>query len=453
MNILRGTITPIACALAFTATTSMAQEYFRDFGSSKTSSGSFRLTPGVEVFSGNSPDGLSPISPALDSSADDNYNFRLGNFDFTVAMGLGIEANDNIALASDHRVSDIIFRPELDIEGILRISETNRIRLGIGIGYAKYMSHSEFDSKGVLIAPNSAFTWTAKSGSFTFTFRERLSYQEDPFEIPVISNAASYRRWENQAGVQVDWEANEYTRVAIGYDRFDLRASDAVFKSQDRAINTIYVRPSYQLSPYLTVGLNASSSWINYRQNIQSDGRTYLVGPYAQWKVNDTTDVYVEVGLQKTDFDNASLRQFIDPQTGAITARPARDESGTSSYYAKVEVTNRPTEYFRHKLTASKTAELGLGSNFYDLYHFEYTADWKIKENTSLTPGAFYEYYETSGDASEHASRYGVSLGFHHIFSEHLTIGLDYRFLKKDSNLSGSDYYQNLGMASLYYKF
>ncbi len=453
MKTSRAKITPIACLLAFAAPMSRAQEYFRDFGSSKTSSGSFRLTPGAEVFSGNSPEGLSPIAPAADSTAEDNYNFRLGDFDFTLAAGLGLEFNDNIALANKDRVSDIIIRPELDIEGILRISESNRIRIGVGIGYAKYIKHSEFDSEGLLIAPNSAITWTAKSGAFTFTVRERLSYQDDPFENPVISNSVKYRRWENQAGIQVDWEANEYTRVAVGYDRFDLWASDEVFKSQDRAINTIYLRPSYQVSPTLNVGLNTSASWIKYSQNVQSDGRTYLIGPFAQWKINDLTDLYVEVGYQKTDLDSDPLREFVDVKTGRVTVGSAVDDSSANGLYTKVELSNRPTEGFRHKLTASKTAELGLGSNYYDLYHFEYTADWKITENTSFMPGAFYEYYETSGEASEHASRYGVSLGLHHIFSEHLTLGLDYRFLRKDSNLSDSDYYQNLGMVSLYYKF
>ena len=47
----------------------------------------------------------------------------------------------------------------------------------------------------------------------------------------------------------------------------------------------------------------------------------------------------------------------------------------------------------------------------------------------------------------------GAAIGIHHILSEHFTVGLDYRFLLKDSDLPESDYYQNLALLSLYYKF
>ena len=53
----------------------------------------------------------------------------------------------------------------------------------------------------------------------------------------------------------------------------------------------------------------------------------------------------------------------------------------------------------------------------------------------------------------EQAHRLGAALGIYHIFTDNFTVGLDYRYLVKDSNQNGADYYQNLGMVSLYYKF
>lgn len=410
------------------------------------------MSPASEVFTGNNPDGLSPIVPFDQVGQEEDYNMRFGIFDFVVAAGLGIEFNDNITLAHRDKLSDIIFRPEIDIEGVVRFSDTNRIRLGVGVSYAKYLDHSEYDTDGVLIAPTSAIVWTVKSGAFTFTVRERLSYQEDPFALPVASNTALYSRWENQAGVQVDWEANQYTKVTIGYDRYDIWANDETFKSQSKAINTIYLRPSYQLSPYVTVGLNLSESFVKHREDIQADGQSLLVGPYVQWKVSDRTDVYVEVGYQQSTFDGKTKVEILDA-LGKGTGSFVEDGEDTSGVYAKIEVTNRPTENFRHKLTASKTTEFGFGTNSYDLYHVEYSADWAFAENTSLAPTLFYEYYETSGGFSETGHRFGAALGLSHVFSQHLTIGLDYRFLMKDSDAPDADYKQNLGMISLYYKF
>ena len=445
---------PLLCALLVSAGAAQSQEYFREFGTSRTSGGIGRLSPGGEVFTGNDPQGLSPIVPFEDVRAEEEtYNFRLGNVDFIVAAGLGIEFNDNINLSESDRRADIIFRPTLDLEGVWRFSESNRMRFGLGIGYAKYLSHDEYDSESLLISPTSAIAWTFVSGAFTITLRDRFTYQEDPFDLPVLSGVANYRRWENQAGVQVEWALNEPTKLTFGYDRYDLWATDEVFRSQDRGIDTVYLRPSYQVAPSLTLGLNTSVSWVNFRENLQSDSLVWLVGPYVMWRADDYTDVYLEIGYQRSSFEVNPDAGFIDPVTGVITSSPVEETGDSSSVYAKMEIRRRPTEYFRHKLVASKTTETGYGSNYYDLLHVEWTADWRMGERTSLAPTLFYEFYETSGQPSEEAHRFGAAVGLHHILSDHLTVGFDYRFLWKDSNAQGADYYQNLAMLSFYYKF
>jgi hypothetical protein len=168
--------------------------------------------------------------------------------------------------------------------------------------------------------------------------------------------------------------------------------------------------------------------------------------------VNDFTDIYAEVGYQAAITDGPSIYRAVDLNTGLETGLTV-DNSDANSIYAKFEIVNRPTEFLRQKLSFTKTTELGFESNFYDLYHVEYALDWAFRERTTIRPVLFYEYYETSGTDGEEASRFGVALGLYHIFSDNFTAGLDYRFLMQDSNLYGADYYQNLVMLSLYYKF
>ena len=429
----------------------MAQEYFRDFGSSRSSGGIGRLGPGSEVFLGNSPNGIEPVSEEELAKDDKNYNIRIGSLDLSLAAGVGLEFNDNITLSEFNRQSDIIFRPQFDIEGALRFSETSRLRIGIGLSYAKYFDHSNFDSNSLLISPTSAITWTAETGAFKFTIRERLAYQEDPFDQPTL-NVANYRRWENQAGIQVDWDANQYTKITVGYDRYDLWTTDPTYSAIDHSINTVFLRPSFQAGPRFTFGLNAAYSMFDYKETSHSDGHSLLVGPFVRWKVSDFTDVYAEVGFQQSSFDNATLFTIVDRLTGAVTGSGLDGENG-NSWYAKLEIVNRPTEFIRQKLSFSKTAELGFQSNFYDLYHVEYSLDWAVHEKTTIRPTFFYEFYKTSGPIPEEAHRFGAALGIYHVFSENFTAGLDYRYLVKDSNQNGADYYQNLGMVSLYYKF
>ena len=456
MKILTSRISPFLAAgtLIALAGSSFGQEFFREFGTSRSSGGIGRITPSAEVFSGNSPGGLSPVDAVDQSAVEEKYNFRLGLVDFIVAAGVGVEFNDNITLASSDEISDIIIRPEFNIDGVLRVSELNTLRFGLGLGYAKYIDNSQFDSDSIIVSPTSALVWSVKSGNVTFTVRERLSYQEDSFALTTASNVATFKRWENQAGFEIDWDATEYARVSVGFDRFDLWAKDDTFSSQDRSINTVFLRPSVDVNPRVTVGLNGSVSWITYKQDIQADGKTLLVGPFMQVKVSEATDFYAEVGWQKANFDGGTIQQQeTRDANGAIVLPEIRDTEDSQQMYFKTQITNRPSEHFRHTFTASRTAESGLGSNFYDLYHFEYSADWLIRENTSITPTAFYEMYETSGNQPEDATRLGFALGIHHMLSNSLTIGLDYRFLTKDSNLPNSDFKQNLGMFSVYYKF
>lgn len=452
MKILSGQIIPILGSVSLLAAgTATAQEYFRDFGSSHSSGGIGRLGPGAEVFLGNNPNGIEPISDADITQDEKNYNIRIGILDLALSAGVGFEFNDNVALSEFNRQSDIIFRPQFDIEGMIRFSETMRLKLGVGLGYAKYFDHSEYDSDTLLISPTSAITFTAETGAFKFTIRDRLSYQEDPFDQPTL-NVANYRRWENQAGIQVDWDANQYTKIAVGYDRYDLWAQEAQYSSLDHGINTMFLRPSWQANPNLTFGLNASYSLIQYRQNSHADGNSLLVGPFVKWKVNDFTDVYAEVGFQQMSFNGSTAYTIVDRLTGLVTGT-GQDTEDASGWYAKVEIVNRPTEVLRQKLSFSKTAELGYQSNFYDLYHVEYSLEWAIQERTTLRPTFFYEYYKTSGPEPEQAHRLGAALGIYHIVTDNFTVGLDYRYLVKDSNQNGADYYQNLGMVSLYYKF
>ncbi len=452
MKILTGRVVPLlVCVTSFAAVSAKAQEYFRDFGSSRSSGGIGRLGPGTEVFLGNNPNGIEPLTDASVVQDEKNYNIRIGALDLSLAAGVGFEFNDNITLSEFDRHGDIIFRPEFDIEGAIRFSETSRLRLGVGLSYAKYFDHSQYDSKALLISPTSAITWTAETGAFKFTVRERLSYQEDPFDLPVL-NVVNYRRWENQAGIQVDWDANQYTKISVGYDRYDLWTNDSAYASLDHSINTVFVRPSYQINPSFTVGLNASLSVFDYKQSAHADGHSLLVGPFVRWKVNDFTDVYAEVGVQQSNFDGGTAFTIVDRVTGRVTGT-GLDTQDASTWYAKVDIVNRPTESLRQKLSFSKTAELGYQSNFYDLYHVEYSIEWAIREKTTIRPIFFYEYYQTSGPESEDAHRFGAALGIYHVLTDNFTVGLDYRYLVKDSNRNGADYTQNLGLVSLFYKF
>jgi hypothetical protein len=211
--------------------------------------------------------------------------------------------------------------------------------------------------------------------------------------------------------------------------------------------------------------LNTSASYIDFESSSRGDGSNFMVGPFLEWQLSPYTNLYFEAGYQHMEFDGDGLSAnrlldemldeagFNDEQREDFLRDGVDDDSGNDSYYVRFEVNNEPSEIFRHRLSGSKTTEIGFYSNTYDLYHVEYSADWQVVRDTSIVPTVFYDYYETSGSLDETAHRVGAAIGVRHHLTNSITVGLDYRFLYKDSNVPKADYYQNLGFLSIYYKF
>lgn len=411
----------------------------------------------------DSPEALAPVPSSADSLApqnpsekvdisnlgaptangtDQSYNMSVGGFQFGLAAGVGLEYNDNVNLApKGQQISDWAFRPSVTVDSTYSFNENNTLRFSLGASYAKYFKHSEFDTRGLLLSPNSILALTMHVGPVALTFRDRFSYQEDPFAEPTISNSAVYRRLENQVGVQADWAVNDKLTLTGGYDHYNLWTFDDAFDSLQRSVDTLFVKPSYQITPAIKAGIDASASFVRFDKAIQNDGDNYMIGPFVDIALAQSTHLYAEGGYQDFTFKH----------DGTVD-----DNNDARTWYARVDVANRLSEVFDQHLTFTKSAEVGFGSNFYELYHVEYAADWKIRENITIDPSLFYEHYTTSapvGLTGEKADRMGASLGLRYIVNPSLTLGLDYRYVYKDSNLPDLDYRQNLVLLSLYYNF
>lgn len=379
----------------------------------------------------------------------------------SVAVGGGIEWNDNVFLSDDDRESDFVFRPLVNVDFMWPFSEYNSLTFSLGASYAKYFDHDELDSGGLLISPNSNLALTMQAGPFTITLKDRFSYQEEPYTISTLSNVPKYERYENQAGIEIDWPINEKTFLTFGYDHYNLWTASDEFSDQDHAIDTVYLRPSYQLTPATRIGLFASYSWINFDSDTRSDSGGIMVGPFVDIQLTEFVTLYLEAGYQSLTFDGTSTfdgdfesglnRGFKD--LSDEDQEDFEDNSDSSTYYVKGQLTHTPNDIFEHGIIFTKTSELGFGTNFYDLYHLEYGATYKGIRNTDISPLLFAEYYETSGSFPEEAWRYGAAVGIRYHFTNSFTVGLDYRFLLKESNLEGGDYYQNLVFLSAYYRF
>jgi opacity protein-like surface antigen len=470
MNNLVGKFALAVCILsAFKPSPGLGQDFFRDLGTSRSSGGIGPVTPSDYTYDDQSPSGLQPLRPGQqltvpeETEETDKYNFALGNFRFGLAAGVGFEFNDNITLSEYNRESDIIFRPVVNVDAEWRISDLNTLRFNVGFSYASYFQHTQYDTNGVLISPNSELELTVLVSNIKITLRDRFSYQEDTYDIPQLSGVANYDRYENQAGIQLDYPITPNLTLSGGYDHYNLWVTNdptGGFNLQSRYIDTVYVKPSFQFNPAVKVGVNASYSNIQFEDAQRANGYGVLAGPFVDWQISEYTNMYLEGGYQRmhfdgsTDYEASSINQLgLTPSEAAAVASTVQDNDQLDSYYIKFEIDNRPSEFFKHRLMFSKTGEIGFDSNFYQLWNVEYEANWKPWEHVELGPDVFYEHYEASGVGGEKGDRIGAAVGIRYHFTNSLTIGLDYRYIWKNSDIIGNDYYQNLAFLSLYYKF
>ena len=375
----------------------------------------------------------------LNPQQDEKYNLAVGPLRFNVAAGVGVEFNDNINLSDHGRESDIIIRPSINLDSVWALSDLNTLRFSLGLGYARYLYHPQYNTRGVLFSPNSELAFTIMVGQVAITLRDRFSYEEDPYAIPTISNTAVFRRYENMAGIQADWDVNNDVHLTVGYDHYNLwTIDDPAFDEASHSVDTGFIRPSVKLGPSFTLGLDASVSYIQYDTSVFNNSTSVMVGPYIDWAITESTRFYAEGGYQ----------DYLDEGGGSIGT-----VGDQNSYYIKTEIDNRLSEYFNQRLSFSKTIEAGLTSQYYELWHVEYAADWKLTPSVVFDPVLFYEHYRSSGGVAENGDRFGTDLGLRYVLTPSVTLGADYRFVLNSSDLPGYSYYQNLVLLSLFYNF
>ncbi|HET6406397.1 MAG TPA: hypothetical protein VFG14_00840, partial [Chthoniobacteraceae bacterium] len=176
------------------AVSTSAQDFFRDLGTSRTSSGFGPILPSEASMREGSPSAVRKIKEPTATDEDERYNMAIGPVRMSVAVGGGIEWNDNVFLSNDDRESDFAIRPLVNVDFMWPFSEYNSLSFSVGASWAKYLEHSELDSGGLLISPTSNLSLVVQAGPFTITVRDRFSYQEDPYDIATISNVAKYER-------------------------------------------------------------------------------------------------------------------------------------------------------------------------------------------------------------------------------------------------------------------
>ena len=372
------------------------------------------------------------------------YNLQLGPIKFRFSATMGLEYNDNVNLAEVNQQNDLIFRPQFNVNALWPVTQLNTLKFDLGVGYAFYLDHSNYNTNGILINPGSQLAFDIFVTDFRINIHDRFSLEQDPVAEVALSNVADYGRFQNTAGVSVLWDLNQAV-LTLGYDHYNFISTTSAFDYLDR--NAEILSGSLDFTITSTTGIGVESSFVTtyFDQNVLNDSNTFTVGGFAETQITSYLKLRVAGGYQGINFDN----------TGIVN-----DAHDLHDYYANALLSHRVNSVLTQSLSVGHETQLGVNSNYVRLNYIRHTATWTILFHTLLSTEFFYEDADDSGGSgpafvgfgplpafnpfvAEHVHRYGGALTVGYQLTKHVTLGLRYQYTKKDSDQPLRSYEQN----------
>lgn len=363
------------------------------------------------------------------------YNLLLGPVRFRFSATAGVEYNDNVNVSETNEQEDFIFRPQLNLNALWPITQLNTLRFDIGLGYAFYANHSEYNTNSLLLSPGSALSFDIFVSDFRINVHDRFSLEQDPIGEAQLSNVADYGRFQNTAGVSVLWDLNKAV-VTLGYDHFNFISTTSDFDYLDRYADSITGSISFAATSTTGLGLEGSFTATDYDEDVLNDSDSYSAGVFVETQITNYLKLRVAGGYQNIQFDSSVVR------LGPFLF--FNDRGNLNDYYVNALLSHRINAAITQRLAAGHESQLGINSNYITLNYVRHTATWNIINRTLLSTELFYEDGNDSGGfIDEHLQRFGGALSVGYQLTQHVTLGARYQYTQKDSDVPLRDYKQN----------
>ncbi|HEV3409523.1 MAG TPA: outer membrane beta-barrel protein [Chthoniobacterales bacterium] len=368
------------------------------------------------------------------------YNLLVGPVRFRFSATAGLEYNDNINISEINEQEDFIFRPMINLNTLWPVTQLNTLRFDLGLSYAFYFDHSEYNTDGLLLAPGSALSFDLFVGDFRINFHDRFSLEQDPIDEPQLNDVADYGRFQNTAGVSVLWDLNKAV-ATFGYEHYTFIATNDEFDYLDRNAEMLTASLSVAATSTTGVGLEGAFVFNNYDRDILNDSETLSGGVFVETQLSNYIKLRVAGGYQRISFDNDFVRLEGFPDGGFVLLP---DDSELDDFYLNALISHRINAAITQRLSLGHESQLGVNSNYIKLNYIRHTATWNIINRTLLSTEFFYEDAEDSGGfIDEHLHRYGGALTLGYQLTRHVTLGARYQYTQKDSDVPLRDYKQN----------
>lgn len=388
---------------------------------------------------------------------------RAGPLEFNIGLSYGFEYTDNVRNTSQPREEDFIQRPQVNFSGFLPITDTGRLTLGFGVGYADYLKHNDLDR--LYFSPNSELAYDFSVKDLRFTIYDSFDYSYDVQSVGAVSGVAQLPRFQNSVGIRALWAPSEWSYQA-GYSHNNYitqsgSSQETDFGYLDRSAEQIFGRVAYSFAPATRVGVEASVGLTDYSSEAQADNLNASVGPFVEWQVIESLTVTLRGGFTYYSFDAT-------PASTVRPVRPALPERTLESYYAGFGVNHKLTDFITHGVSANRSIQAGLnqGSDYIETTTVGYQIGWqatdKLNVGLNLTYGHGAEPQSQldedgviiSDDLEEEIyDTYQAGASASYRMTRRLTSSLTYSHSRRVSTGGSRNYFVNRVSVGLGYQF
>ena len=357
---------------------------------------------------------------------------------------------DNIFLAEKKAESDFSIQPGFGLGLQLEVSRQSRLRLDIGLGYNFYVNHSELNYLSASILPNSVLDYRFVVGDVMIVVFDRFSAPNDARLRPEIGTGSSglvnYQRINNAMGNTVSWAINRDLVLSGGYTFLIDRGLNSNYSQLDRNTHLFNASAQQRVNELWSVGAFGTYAITDYSKSIQNDATSWALGPMFALRPSRYIEIAASVGFTSTTFDLAKNPFSV------------RDTASFEGLTFEAAIRHQINRSMNHSLTASRSAELGLGSNFSEYTSVTYSLSWEIIQRMALSGGFSYLNFKQSGVAltgytPESGGLFRFFVGASYPLAKRLNATFNFAHHLKDSNLLGRDYSQNYVSIGLMYRF
>lgn len=366
--------------------------------------------------------------------------FRAGPFSGTGAVGLGYTFNDNANTTgtttgiSKLSLNQVFENVDLDLAWVL--SPLNRIDVQLG-GQLQENFYSNGTNVLNVAIQASQIRFQVTVGDVLLQAYEQFALVQDPVSDPTIAGVTNLNRLTNtigmsasvplyraQAGLELDYTYNDI-----------LGGSGTAFQQTGQTgliRNSLHVGGNFglEIAPSLTLGveLNASHNTGagSFDTNVISGG----------------------------GFLRGKLTRLIEVDTGAgilIGQGPGVDQP---QYYVYLSARHQISRNLQVLVGASHDVDLSSGEGVSLNNDFYIAAELKASRRWTLEASPFVNFGDViTGTLPGHYTQYGVTVNSSYLLSGHISIGLNYRYVKREGEGPSGSYTQNVFGVAVRYEF